>query len=98
MPTSAEPTSPDAWTAELTAEKCSPKALIREYLLDHEPEFVRLYKLQQDVRNIELPTLNCMKMTFQSRDGNVSLATYFSSDAAKRPTRPTRNYAGDSTG
>ena len=64
MLTFAELTSPDALTAETTAEECSPKALSRNYLLDHEPEFGRLYKLQQEVRNIEFPTLKCTKITF----------------------------------
>ena len=69
MPTSAELASPDALTAETTAEECSPKALSRNYLLDHEPEFGRLYKLQQEVRNIEFPTLKCTKITFPFNQG-----------------------------
>jgi hypothetical protein len=69
MPISAVLASPDTRTAELTAEECIQGALLTRYLLDHEPEFVRLYKLQQDVRNTESPTLNCMKMTFSFDQG-----------------------------
>jgi len=69
MPTSAELASPDALTAEITVEECSPKALIRNYLLNHEPEFGRLYRLQQEVRNIEFPTLKCTKITFSFNQG-----------------------------
>lgn len=64
MLTSAELTSLDALTAETTVEKCSSKALIRKYLLSHESEFGRLYKLQQEMRSIEFPTLKCTKITF----------------------------------
>jgi uncharacterized protein YlaI len=49
--------------------ECSPKALIRKYLLEHEPVFARLYKLQQEMRAIEFPNLNYMKMIFSVNQG-----------------------------
>ena len=65
----AELTSSDALTTETTTEECSSKALSRNYLLDHEPEFGRLYKLQQEVRNIEFSTLKCTKIIFFFNQG-----------------------------
>ena len=48
----------------MVPEECSPKAFIRKYLLEHEPVFARLYKLQQEVRVMGFLNFNYMKMIF----------------------------------
>ena len=38
-----------ALTVESSTEGCSPRELIKEYLVMHEPEFARLHELQEEV-------------------------------------------------
>lgn len=47
---SAAPSSSGALANESAAENYGPSKLIRDYLLEHEPVFARLYNLQQEVR------------------------------------------------
>lgn len=44
-----QPSSFAALTVESTAEDCSPKIVIRDYLIKHEPVFARLKELREKV-------------------------------------------------
>ncbi len=48
------PSSFAALTVELTAEDRNSHTLIADYLVEHEPVYARLFKLQQEVRSLGL--------------------------------------------
>lgn len=51
------------------SEDRSPKAVIRNYLLENEPVFARLYNLQQEVRASGAPTLQYIDMMLSVNSG-----------------------------
>lgn len=53
----------------LVPEECSPKALLRNYLLEQEPVFARLYKLQQEVSKTQSLTLQLHEDDFAVNQG-----------------------------